>query len=143
MSFCCGASMIGTQGMLRHFQTYIRNVPILFCPVCRRVMVNPLIENEYELLAEYAYADGALEVDFAHHVKKDHETMFANCVHTELDRPQDIMAGQIDSALDLLAFASQIGDLRWMEQLKQRLRILSGRQVKLRRNSVANYPKLS
>ena len=64
MSVCCGASMIGTRGTLKHYRTHIHNVPLLFCPVCHHVEVHYLIQHEYEILAEYAHTDGAYEVDF-------------------------------------------------------------------------------
>lgn len=130
--------MIGTQGTLRHVQTYIRNVPILFCPVCRRVIVNPLVESEYEWMADYAFADGALEIDFTDHVTKEKEELFSNCVNTEFDQPLEMMQAQIDNALDLLAFAAQIGDQKWMEQLQQRLTLLSKRQANYRSKHQAN-----
>lgn len=132
MSFCCGASMIGTKGTLKHYRTHIHNVPILFCPVCHRVDVHYLIENEYEILAEYAHGDGATEVDFQDYVEKEGVALLENCVNHEHEEPMDVVHNQIDMALDLLSFAKQLGDEEWQQQLKRRLGVLNQRRNKLR-----------
>ncbi|GIP34435.1 hypothetical protein [Paenibacillus sp. J2TS4] len=132
MSFCCGASMIGTKGTLKHVRTHIHNVPILFCPVCHRVEVHHLAENEYEILAEYAYSDGASEVDFIEYAEgKNSQEIFENCVNTENEEPIEIVRNQIDMALDLLTVAKQMEDQEWVGQLKKRLQVLSNRKRKL------------
>ena len=88
MSFCCGASMIGTRGTLKYMQTHIHNVPLVFCPVCHRVKVHHAIEKEYEILAEYAHGDGAAEIDFLDYVDvHDKEELFDNCVNYEDQDP--------------------------------------------------------
>ncbi|WP_336788170.1 hypothetical protein [Paenibacillus sp. MMO-177] len=132
MSFCCGASMIGTKGTLKHMRTHIHNVPILFCPVCHRVEIHYLIENEYEILAEYAHGDGAAEVDFQDYVEQEGKTLYENCVNHENEDPMEVVLSQIDMSLDLLSFAKQIGDEAWGNELKTRLGMLSGRRNKLR-----------
>ncbi|MFC4776887.1 hypothetical protein ACFO9Q_08845 [Paenibacillus sp. GCM10023252] len=132
MSFCCGASMIGTKGTLKHFRTHIHNVPILFCPVCHRVEIHYLIENEYEILADYAHGDGAAEVDFSEYVDQEGKSLTENCVNHENEDPMDVVHSQIDMALDLLSFAKQLEDTEWEAELKKRLGILNGRRNKLR-----------
>ncbi|MUT67506.1 hypothetical protein [Paenibacillus sp. NEAU-GSW1] len=132
MSFCCGASMIGTKGTLKHIRTNIHNVPIMFCPVCHRVEIHYLVENEYEILAEYAHGDGADEVDFGEYVEQEGKELLENCVNHENEDPMDVVLSQIDMALDLLCFAGQIGDKAWQDELKKRLGTLNGRRNKLR-----------
>ncbi|WP_127530662.1 hypothetical protein [Paenibacillus kobensis] len=132
MSYCCGASMIGAKGTLQHFRTHIHNVPILFCPVCQRIEVHHLIENEYDILAEFAHGDGATEIDFQDYVEKDPKVLFENCVNNEYEDPLDVVMSQIDMALDLLVLAKQIGDAEWEGNLKKRLSVLSTRRTKLR-----------
>jgi len=132
MSFCCGASMIGTRGTLKHIRTRIQNVPLLFCPVCHRVEVHYLIETEYEILAEYAHGDGATEIDFEDYVDLKHTAaLYENCVNEEDEDPLTIVRNQIDMALDLLPVAKSIGDAEWEEQLKTRLHVLGQRYRKL------------
>ncbi|MEV5026167.1 hypothetical protein [Paenibacillus sp. LPE1-1-1.1] len=132
MSFCCGASMIGTKGTLKHFRTHIHNVPIMFCPVCHRVDIHYLVENEYEILAEYAHGDGAAEVDFQEYVEQEGKALLENCVNNENEDPMDVVHSQIDMALDLLSFAKQIEDTEWQLVLKKRLGMLNNRRNKLR-----------
>lgn len=133
MSFCCGASMIGTRGTLKHYRTQIHNVPLLFCPVCHHTEVHFLIENEYEILAEYAHGDGAAEVDFAEYVDiSDHAQLYENCVNGENEEPHDVIRTQIDMALDLLIVAKQLEDTAWQEQLMKRLKVLSERRSRLK-----------
>lgn len=132
MSFCCGASMIGTKGTLKHIRTQIHNVPILFCPVCHHIEVHYLVENEYEILAEYAHGDGASEVDFIEYVDGKDHLLHDNCVNHEGEEPMDIVRCQIDMALDLLGFAKSIEDREWEEQLMNRLKMLSVRRDKLK-----------
>lgn len=134
MSFCCGASMIGTRGTLKHYRTQIHNVPLLFCPVCHHTEVHFLIANEYEILAEYAHGDGASEVDFAEYVDLgDNARLYENCVNAENEEPQDVIRTQIDMALDLLTIAKQLEDQEWQEQLMKRLKVLSERRARLRK----------
>ncbi|MGN7456442.1 hypothetical protein ACTHPH_16655 [Paenibacillus pasadenensis] len=132
MSFCCGASMIGTKGTLRHYRTHIHNVPILFCPVCHRVDIHYMIESEYELLAEYAHGDGVSEVDFHDYVDQRGKSLFENCVNHDNEDPMEVVLSQIDMALDLLGFAKHIGDADWEAELKKRLGILNSRRNKLK-----------
>lgn len=132
MSFCCGASMIGTKGTLKHLRTHIHNVPLMLCPVCQRVEIHYLVESEYEILAEYAHSDGAAEIDFQDYV--DHhaeDRLYENCVNNEDEDPLDIVCLQIDMSLDLLSFAKQMRDTMWEEQLKNRLFVLNQRRNKL------------
>ncbi|UUZ83240.1 hypothetical protein LJK88_04775 [Paenibacillus sp. P26] len=133
MSFCCGASMLGTKGTLKHIRTQIHNVPLLFCPVCHRVQVHHLVENEYEILAEYAHGDGALEVDFQEYVEsRDQAEMFENCVNHENEDPLEVVRDQIDMALDLLMVSKEMGDTEWENQLIKRLNVLSKRRDRLK-----------
>lgn len=133
MSFCCGASMIGTKGTLKYIRTRIHNVPILLCPVCNRVEVHHLAFQEYEILAEYAHGDGALDIDFDEYTEMlPSEELFANCVsNEEMEEPRDVVRAQIDMALDLLVLSSRIGDEMWSEQLRRRLAVLGRRSAKL------------
>jgi hypothetical protein len=133
MSFCCGASMIGTKGTLKHLSARIHNVPLLFCPVCHQVDVHYLVEMEYEILAEYAHGDGAAEIDFEEYVEDRHgDALFENCVSSESEDPLELVRNQIDSSLDLLMAAKALKDEEWEAQLKERLSVLSQRRNKLR-----------
>ena len=139
MSFCCGASMIGTRGTLKRMRTYIHNVPLLFCPVCHRVEVHYLVESEYEILAEYALSDGAFEVDFSEYVKDgDDGALFENCVNFEDEEPLDVVSNQIDMALDLLLIAKRLQDTEWESQLKRRLVVLNERRNKLKQKAFSS-----
>ncbi|MFD0588537.1 hypothetical protein ACFQZE_11030 [Paenibacillus sp. GCM10027627] len=133
MSFCCGASMIGTRGTLKHNRTQIHNVPIAFCPVCHGVEVHYLAQQEYDILAEYAHGDGAAEVDFEDYVDQDGAELLNNCVNHESEEPIDIVRSQIDNSLDLLSFAQAIDDKEWQAELKKRLIVLANRRNKLQR----------
>lgn len=139
MSFCCGASMIGTKGTLKHIRTNIHNVPILFCPVCHRVEVHYLVENEHEILAEYAHGDGASDVDFVQYIEmKDDVFLYENCVNHEQQEPLEVVQTQIDMALDLLTVSKALDDGQWEGQLKKRLQTLSNRKSKLLKKKAAN-----
>ena len=125
--------MIGTKGTLKHQRTQIHNVPLLFCPVCHRVRVHHLVEDEYEILAEYAHGDDAADVDFLEYVdESDNRQIYENCVNHEKEEPADIIQNQIDMALDLLMFAKQLQDKQWQAVLKKRLGVLSERRRKLK-----------
>ncbi|MDO3408749.1 hypothetical protein QWJ34_03115 [Saccharibacillus sp. CPCC 101409] len=136
MSFCCGASMIGTKGTLKHYRTEVHNVPLLYCPVCQRIEVHYKVESEYEVLAEYAHGDGESEIDFQDYMLEDDEEIFANCVSVEAEDRLSAVRNQIDLSLDLLGVAKQMGDKRWQTELKRRLAVMSQKLEKLqRRNS--------
>lgn len=134
MSYCCGASMVGTKGTLKHYRTQVHNVPLLFCPVCQRIEVHYRVENEYEILAEYAHGDGANEIDFQDYVLEEEEAIFENCVNTENEDPLEIVKKQIDMSLDLLTIAKQIQDENWERELKRRLAVMSQRRSRLQHN---------
>jgi hypothetical protein len=134
MSFCCGGGMVATSGTLKHEKTYIHHVPLLLCPVCHRVEVHYLVEEEYEILTEYAHGDGAHDVDFTEYVDLTAiEGLFENCLNHADDDPEEIIRLQIDAALDLMSFAKHIGDGEWIEQLKERLHLLCERRNKWRK----------
>lgn len=135
MSFCCGASMIGVKGTLKYIRTRIHNVPILLCPVCNRVEVHHLAFREYEILAEFAHGEGALDIQFEDYADMPPaEELYANCVsNEETEAPEDVVRSQIDMALDLLAVSSGIGDGEWSEELRRRLAALGKRAAKLQR----------
>ena len=106
--------MIGTKGTLKHIRTHIHNVPILFCPVCHRVEVHHLAQNEYEILAEYAHGDGAYEVDFTEYVdSKKSAELFENCVNHEDEEPLDVVVRALEARIvplkDLLEGRGSIG----------------------------------
>lgn len=139
MSFCCGASMIGTKGTLRTGATFIHHVPLMFCPVCQRFEVHYKAEDSYEMLVEYAFEDGAHEVDFDVLARgAELDELFANCSDSMDEPPMVIVHNQIDMALDLLGFAERIGDVEWQAQLKRRLVTLARRQVELNKEAQAN-----
>jgi hypothetical protein len=128
MSFCCGASMIGTIGTLKHHHTYIHQVPTLFCPICQAIEIHPKVKDDYEILADYAHSDHAPEIYFNDYVDmKDLEDIFTDCIDIE-DQPMTmVLRSQIDHALDLLSIAKKIEDHEWEKQLFQRLKVLSER----------------
>lgn len=137
MSFCCGASKIGTRGTLKHYKTHIHNVPLLFCPVCHHVEVHYLIQHEYEILAEYAHHDGAYEVDFEDYMDgKELEALANNCVNHEDEEPHVVIQNQIDMSLDLMAVATQIQDEAWKEQLKKRLAVLCDNMKRIKKSHI-------
>ncbi len=130
--------MIGTKGTLKYIRTQIHNVPIVFCPVCHNVRVHYMIESEYEILAEYAHGDGAVEVDFLDYVDgKDNEALYENCVNHEGEEPMAVVKSQTDMALDLLSVAKQLNDEEWKDQLIKRLTTLSSRRRKLEKKKTA------
>ncbi|MGQ8871318.1 hypothetical protein [Paenibacillus amylolyticus] len=134
MSYCCGASMVGTKGTLKHYRTQVHNVPLLFCPVCHRVEVHYKVENEYEILAEYAHGDGASEIDFQDYVTEDEDAIFENCVNRESEDAMVIVQRQIDMSLDLLRLAKEMNDEKWESELKRRLAVMSQRKLKIQHN---------
>ncbi|CAH1206851.1 MULTISPECIES: hypothetical protein [Paenibacillus] len=134
MSYCCGASMVGTKGTLKHYRTQVHNVPLLFCPVCHRVEVHYKVENEYEILAEYAHGDGASEIDFQDYVTEDEDAIFENCISRESEDALVIVQRQIDMSLDLLRLAKEMKDEKWESELKRRLAVMSQRRLKIQHN---------
>ena len=123
--------MIGALGSLRHHKTYINNVPILHCPVCNRIDVHPKVEEEYEILSEYAQTDDASELDFKEYVNSDSiKDIFENCTVVDEGRIEQVFRQQIDYALDLLLVAKQMEDQDWQDQLKLRLKRLNERMSK-------------
>lgn len=126
MSFCCGASMVGAIGTMRHGNTYVHNLPMLVCPVCHQVEVHHAVMEEFDILMEYAESDAAREVDFAEYIDPSRmEEIFENCISCVSDDPQHILEVQIDMALDLLLVAKQLQDAEWEWILKKRLKVLS------------------
>jgi hypothetical protein len=136
MSFCCGASMIGAFGTMKHQRSYIHDVPILYCPVCQKVEVHPSVREEYDILSDYAQSDKAPEVYFSEYVEvTDKEALFEDCIDVDASSAQDMLRSQIDNALDLLSLAKNMKDSQWQEQLYQRLKVLSKRLKRYEREA--------
>ncbi|WP_202080352.1 hypothetical protein [Caldalkalibacillus salinus] len=128
MSFCCGASMIGTIGTLRNQYTYIHQVPILYCPICQSIEVHPKIKDDYDILADYAQSDQAPEIHFGDYVDvQDLHDLFSDCIDIEEQSMTVVLRSQIDHALDLLSVAKKLKDREWEMQLFHRLKVLSER----------------
>lgn len=128
MSFCCGASMIGTIGTLKNHQTYIHQAPILYCPICQSIEVHPRVKDDYDILADYAQSDYAPEIYFNDYVDaKDLEDIFMDCIDIEDKSMSIVLRTQIDHALDLVSVAKNINDQEWEKQLYHRLKVLSER----------------
>lgn len=133
MSFCCGASMIGAVGAIRIDRVVVHQVPLVFCPICRRVELHYTIKDECELLADYAQGDGATHVNFSDYVEYgDIAQMMENCISVEGRDPEQLCREQIDNALDLLSVAKQLHDQDWEKVLKKRLKVLSRRLKRYR-----------
>jgi len=140
LSFCCGASMIGSVGTLQHINVYIHHVPIVFCPVCNDMEVHYQAIKEYEILVEYAQEDGAAELDFRHFTMRDpYEQLFENCVNDDGEDPLEIICTQIDMALDLWSVAKKMKDLEWQKQLINRLSALSHRRDRQSRKHLTDH----
>lgn len=128
MSQCCGASMIGSMGTLRHNKTFIHQVPIVYCPVCQHMKVHPRVKEEYEILSEYAHSDHAPEVYFNDYVEeKKLESIFEDCFDVQGSSMEELLRSQIDHALDLVSVAKKLQDSKWEKELFQRLKVLSTR----------------
>lgn len=129
MSFCCGAGMIGTIATVRHLDTLVHQVPVLYCPVCDKMEVHPGIEGEYEILVEYAQGDRTPVVNFSEFVNVDYRgELFENCtVIDEGGALGAVLRKEIDKALDLMGVAKALQDEEWREGLKNRLQRLSER----------------
>lgn len=128
MGFCCGASMIGTLGTLKHHQTYIHQVPVLFCPICQSIKVHPKVKDDYEILVDYAHSDQASEIFFDDYVDvKDLKELFMDCIDMEDQSVMMVIRSQIDHALDLLSIAKTLEDEDWKKDLFHRLSVLTER----------------
>lgn len=128
MSFCCGASMIGAVGAIRSEQVVVHHVPLLFCPICHSVDIHHSVQEEFDLLVDYAQGDGATHVNFNDYVDCENAVqMMENCISVEEGNPEELYREQIDNALDLLGIAKQLGDIKWEATLKERLKVLSER----------------
>jgi hypothetical protein len=128
MGFCCGASMTGTIGTVKHFNSYIHQVPILYCPICQSIEVYSKVKEDYEILADYAHSDHAPDVYFNDYVEtEDLEDLFIDCIDIESQLNTSVLRSHIDHALDLLSIAKKFEDNEWEKQLYHRLKILSER----------------
>jgi hypothetical protein len=128
MGFCCGASMVGTLGTLKHRQTYIHQVPVLFCPICQSIEVHPKVKDDYEILVDYAHSDQASEIFFDDYVDvKDLKELFADCIDMEDHSVIKVIRSQIDHALDLYSVAKTLQDEDWKKDLIHRLHVLTER----------------
>ena len=57
MAYCCGATMVGAIGTLRQGAVLVHNVPLLYCPVCHQVEVHQAVQEEFELMLDFAHGD--------------------------------------------------------------------------------------
>ncbi|WP_108026114.1 hypothetical protein [Melghirimyces profundicolus] len=133
MGFCCGACMVGAVGTLRQGSTLVHNVPLLYCPICHEVEVHHSVQDEFELLMEYARGDGAREVNLSEFIEGKGEDWKETCTGFQDGEPETVLREQIDMALDLLRVARQLEDGEWESALKHRLHVLGKRLARYRK----------
>jgi len=125
---CCGASMVGTLGTVKHFKTFIHQVPILYCPICQTIEVYEKIKDDFDILADYAHGDQAHEVYFNDYIEYERlDELFNDCLEIDIQMNGSFLKNQIDHALDLLSVAKKLKDEEWEKDLFHRLRVLSDR----------------
>lgn len=128
MSYCCGASTIGFIGSYKDASVIVHQVPMFVCPVCHEVEVHPAVREELELVIEYAREDRAKEVTLRDTITpemiaewKEYGISFQDSNDLE-----SVIREQIDNSLDLLRISKMLNDTEWEEELKKRLRVLTG-----------------
>ncbi|QZA32735.1 hypothetical protein [Hydrogenibacillus sp. N12] len=131
MSWCCGAMMVGSIGRLRRNGIVFDRVPLVYCPVCRRFDVHPLVADAFDLLLDYAEADGARVVDVAELLRYDEAALRAAQPFWDDGDAEALVEGLIDQALDLLSAARALDDRLWRRELHDRLRRLLELRVRI------------
>ncbi|SHF30193.1 YgiT-type zinc finger domain-containing protein [Seinonella peptonophila] len=130
--YCCGAAMIGAIGSLRKHSVFVHNVPLLYCPVCHEIEVHPAVKEEFELVVQYAVEDGVKETTLRDKIDPELIAEWKEyCVSFQEADLEPILREQIDYSLDLLSATKQLGDAEWGEELKNRLKVLTGRLKRL------------
>ncbi|MFC4768767.1 hypothetical protein [Effusibacillus consociatus] len=126
MDHCCGLTMVARlQNVFTEGSVLMQDVPILFCPTCHNSLIAPEIEMDYQLYAHNCAADGVRSASLPDAIGEEK-------ILDILDRyPEDIrvktgqrvIREQIDSTLDLLNFAKQLGEHEWCQELLERLKL--------------------
>lgn len=128
MAYCCGATMVGAIGTLRQGAVLVHNVPLLYCPVCHQVEVHQAVQEEFELMLDFAHGDGAQEINLREHIDEEMIQEWKEyCTSFQNGQPEQILREQIDMALDLMIVAKHLKDREWEDDLKKRLRVLGDR----------------
>lgn len=126
MIYCCGASMIGMIGTVSHKTVKIYNVPVLICPVCQSLEIHPAVNEQFELVLEYALEDRVKETTLYEQIDPELiESWKEYCFSFQTNDAESVIREQIDLALDLLRICKP--DDSWAEELKRRLKVLSQR----------------
>ena len=135
MSFCCGASKIGVISDIKTNGILIKNVPSLYCPVCKNEESHPKSNDTINFIMSMANEDNLKTISFDYFMnKQDYEELFEDCSTIDNGVGHETIQSQIDIALDLLTFATNIEDLEWEAQLKERLKTL-GQKIKLTKST--------
>ena len=126
MIYCCGASMIGMIGTIKHKSVKVSQVPLLCCPVCHQVEVHPAVREQFDLVVEYALEDRVYETTLYDEIDPELlEKWKEYCFSFQEDDVEAVLREQIDLALDLLRICQP--DEAWASELKNRLKVLSER----------------
>jgi hypothetical protein len=133
MSYCCGASTVGYIGSIMERSVLVHQVPLFYCPVCHEVEVHPAVREEFELAVEYAIEDRVKEILFRETITPDMIAEWKEyaVIFQESESAETILREQIDHSLDLMRAARTLKDERWVDELKQRLKVLSDRLKRL------------
>ncbi|MBE3595723.1 MAG: hypothetical protein IMW86_01610 [Hydrogenibacillus sp.] len=131
MNWCCGAMMIGSIGALRVEGIVFERLPLVYCPVCRRFEVHPLVSDAFELLLDYAQGDNARHIVFDDFVTIDEAELRAHQPLWDDGEPLLLIQASIDQALDLLSAAKALGDVLWKRELGDRLKRLAALKSKI------------
>ncbi len=119
------------EGTLQHYRTRITKcspVAVSGVPPYRGTF---MVENEYEIFAEYAQSDGVEEVNFKDYVTTDDSQLFENCINHENDDPLELVRNQIDMHSICWHWPSSGRIRNGNRKLKRRLALMSRRKAQL------------
>jgi hypothetical protein len=91
------------------------------------------VREEFELAVEYAIEDRVKEILFRETITPDMIAEWKEyaVIFQESESAETILREQIDHSLDLMRAARTLKDERWVDELKQRLKVLSDRLKRL------------
>ncbi|HEU4962389.1 MAG TPA: hypothetical protein VFV52_00805 [Bacilli bacterium] len=126
--FCCGLTMVCVmRSIYSEGGVLVHDVPMLVCPTCHKSHIAPDIEFDYIMLSHYCETDRvkvtSLKDAIGEPKLRDVQKKYPEDERIRSGRR--VLPTQIDSLLDMINVAKNLGDEDWHEELLEQLKTFS------------------
>lgn len=126
--FCCGLTMVGLmRSIYSEGGVLVHDVPMLVCPTCHKSHIAPDVEFDYIMLTHYCETDRVKVTSLKEAIgdPKIRDVMKKFPEDERVRTGRRVLPVQIDSVLDMINVAKNLGDEAWHDELMEQLKTFS------------------